>query len=82
MSWIHREGVCMNYPRFCIGAHGRRLTRKHRDTGSALVEYTIVVLFFVSVLFAGEYTGTTQYLAEKVREAYASFVYALSISWI
>lgn len=72
----------MNYSRTRGGARGMALTRRQRDTGSALVEYTIVVLFFVSVLFAGEYTGTTHYLADKVREAYASFVYALSISWI
>jgi len=61
--------------------HDCRPPHQRGQEGSALVEYTIVVLFFVLVLVAGEYTHTIHYLADKVREAYANFVYALSISW-
>lgn len=70
----------MNRSGFHLAMRGGRFSP--RQHGSALVEYTIVVLFLIVVLVAGDYTGTTHYLADKVREAYASFVYALSISWI
>lgn len=72
----------MNQSGLFLAIRGCRLPRQQRQQGSALVEYTIVVVFLISVLIAGEYTGTTHYLADKVREAYGSFVYALSISWI
>lgn len=48
--------------------------------GSALVEYTIVVLFLVVVLLGNP--NVVSDLAEALRKAYTSFVYALSLSWI
>lgn len=54
--------------------------RPLRQRGSALIEYTIVVLFLVVVLLANP--NVIAELANAVRDAYTSFVYALSISWI
>lgn len=48
--------------------------------GGALVEYTVVVLLLVLVLVA--YPDAIPQLAKALRDAYASFVYALSVSWI
>jgi len=73
-------------------SHEERLVRKNRfppvavrtlprgQRGSALVEYTVVVLLLVVVLVATD-GNVIRDLAEEVRKAYASFVYALSISW-
>ncbi len=55
-----------------------RMPRGQR--GSALVEYTVVVLLLVVVLIATD-GNVIRELVGAVREAYASFVYALSISW-
>lgn len=51
-----------------------------RQRGSATIEYTIVALFVVIVLIANE--NVISQLATAIRNAYASFVYALSVSWL
>lgn len=51
-----------------------------RQHGGALVEYTVVVMLLVMVLLANP--NVIKQLADAVRDAYTSFVYALSISWI
>ena len=61
-----------------IASGARKPGRLQR--GGALVEYTIVVLLLVLVLVA--YPDAIPQLAKALREAYASFVYALSVSWI
>lgn len=71
----------MNGSGFHVGAHACRPSRRQLQRGSALVEYTIVVLSLIVALVVGEYTHSIPYLVDKLREAYASFVYALSISW-
>lgn len=63
------------------GSGTRRVPRRSLQRGSALVEYTIVVLFLVVVLVAADEKHSIRHLAQMLREAYASFVYALSISW-
>jgi len=54
--------------------------RPARQRGSALIEYTVVVLLLVTVLLANP--NVIRELADALRDAYTSFVYALSISWI
>jgi len=54
--------------------------RPRGQRGGALVEYVAVVLFMVLALVAGP--GVIHQLADKLREAYAAFTYALSVSWI
>lgn len=61
-----------------ITGGARRSARCQR--GGALVEYTVVVLLLVLVLVA--YPDAIPQLAKALREAYASFVYALSVAWI
>ena len=51
-----------------------------RQRGSATVEYTIVAAFVVIVLIANE--NVIKQLADAIRNAYASFAYALSVSWL
>ena len=51
-----------------------------RQRGSATVEYTIVAALVVIVLIAND--NVIQQLAVAIRNAYASFVYALSVSWL
>ena len=51
-----------------------------RQRGSALVEYSVVVLLLVLVLVANP--DAIPQLANALREAYTSFVYALSVAWI
>lgn len=58
----------------------RVMPRLNRGRGSALIEYTIVVLLLVMVLLADP--NAIPKLAHAVRDAYSHFVYALSISWI
>ncbi|MHB1057454.1 MAG: hypothetical protein ACYC0F_06195 [Rhodanobacter sp.] len=58
----------------------RAAARPARQRGGALIEYTIVVLLLVMVLLANP--NVIRQLADALREAYTSFVYALSISWI
>lgn len=55
-------------------------SRRRRQRGSALVEYTVVVLFLVVVLVANP--NLIHQLGVAIRDAYTSFVYALSVSWI
>ncbi len=52
----------------------------HRQRGSALAEYTLVVLFLVIVLIADP--NVIRRTVDALRGAYASFVYALSVSWV
>lgn len=54
--------------------------RRRQQGGSALIEYTIVLLLLVGALLADP--NVIRQLADAVRDAYTSFVYALSISWI
>jgi hypothetical protein len=51
-----------------------------RQRGSAIIEYVIVVLFVVIVLVGKD--NVIQQLADAFRNAYASFAYALSVSWL
>lgn len=48
--------------------------------GNATVEYAIVALFVIIVLIANE--NVVKELADAIRNAYASFAYALSVSWL
>ena len=51
-----------------------------RQRGSATTEYIIVVMFVIIVLIAKE--NVIKELADAIRNAYASFAYALSVSWL
>ena len=51
-----------------------------RQRGSATIEYTIVATLVVIVLIANE--NVIRQLTVAIRNAYASFVYALSVSWL
>ncbi|PKM03868.1 MAG: hypothetical protein CVV16_07360 [Gammaproteobacteria bacterium HGW-Gammaproteobacteria-6] len=51
-----------------------------RQQGAALVEYLVVALLLVLALIANPNVFVE--LADALRNAYASFVYALSTSWI
>lgn len=57
----------------------RSVARRYQR-GSAVAEYTIVVLFLVLVLVANP--DAIPKLVQSLKEAYSSFVYALSVSWI
>lgn len=70
----------MNRPSFRFGTSRCRLSSRQSQLGSALVEYTVVALFLVLVLVAGQ--NKIHDLVVALRESYASFVYALSTSWI
>lgn len=48
--------------------------------GSAIAEYMIVATLVVVVLVAND--NVIKQLADAIRNAYASFVYALSVSWL
>ncbi len=48
--------------------------------GSATAEYVIVAMFVIIVLIANE--NVIKELADAIRNAYASFTYALSVSWL
>ena len=48
--------------------------------GSTTAEYAIVSLLVVIVLVANE--NVIKELADAIRNAYASFAYALSVSWL
>jgi Flp pilus assembly pilin Flp len=48
--------------------------------GSATAEYVIVAVFVIVVLIANE--NVIKELADAIRNAYASFTYALSVSWL
>lgn len=52
---------------------------RRRQRGAATVEYVIVALFIVIVLIGNP--NVIAQLAQAMRDAYASFVYALSASW-
>jgi len=51
-----------------------------RQRGSATAEYTIVAVFVVIVLIANQ--NVIKELADAIRNAYASFAYALSVAWL
>ena len=51
-----------------------------RLRGNALIEYTVVLLLLVIALLADP--NVISQLATALRNAYASFVYVLSASWI
>jgi Flp pilus assembly pilin Flp len=51
-----------------------------RQRGSATAEYAIVALAVVIVLVANQ--NAIKELADAIRNAYASFGYALSVSWL
>ena len=51
-----------------------------RQRGSTTAEYAIVSLLVVIVLVANE--NVIKELADAIRNAYASFAYALSVSWL
>jgi hypothetical protein len=58
-----------------------RLTRSHGyQRGSATAEYLIVALLVIIVLVAND--NVIKQLADAIRNAYASFAYALSVSWL
>lgn len=61
----------------------RAMSLRRTQRGVAMVEYTIVALFIVIVLIAtdGPDGNVIKKLADAIRNAYASFVYALSVSW-
>jgi Flp pilus assembly pilin Flp len=59
------------FPRAC-SPRGQR--------GSATAEYAVVALFVVVVLVANE--NVIKELADAIRNAYAAFGYALSVSWL
>ena len=51
-----------------------------KQRGSATAEYLIVAAFVVVVLIAND--NVIKQLADAIRNAYASFNYALSVSWL
>jgi Flp pilus assembly pilin Flp len=51
-----------------------------RQRGSATAEYVIVAALVIIVLIANE--NVIKQLADAIRNAYASFAYALSVSWL
>ena len=51
-----------------------------RQRGNTSTEYIIVVMFVIIVLIAKE--NVIKELADAVRNAYASFAFALSVSWL
>lgn len=51
-----------------------------KQRGSAAAEYLIVALLVIVVLVANE--NVIKQLADAIRNAYASFAYALSVSWL
>lgn len=53
---------------------------RYRSRGNALIEYTVVLLLLVIVLLNDP--NVISQLATAIRTAYASFVYALSASWV
>lgn len=54
---------------------------RHRagQRGAAMIEYLVVVGVLLIVLLSSDSIPT---LVTKLREAYTSFVYALSLSWM
>lgn len=50
-----------------------------RQRGAATVEYIIAALFVVLILVANE--NVIKQLVVAIKNAYASFTYALSVSW-
>ncbi len=51
-----------------------------RQRGSASAEYLMVAMFVVIVLVAND--NVIKQLADAIRNAYASFLYALSVAWL
>ena len=52
---------------------------RRRQSGAAHVEYIVVTTLLVLVLLSNP--NVIQQLVEALRKAYASFTYALSVSW-
>jgi Flp pilus assembly pilin Flp len=61
-------------------ANLRRARSLSKQRGSATAEYTVVAVFVVVVLIANE--NVIKELADAIRNAYASFAYALSVAWL
>ncbi len=59
---------------------GRDATSRVAQRGSATAEYMIVATLVVVVLVAHD--NVIRQLAIALRNAYASFVYALSVAWL
>jgi Flp pilus assembly pilin Flp len=58
----------------------RPTTLPAAQRGSATAEYIIVATLVVVVLVAND--NVIRQLANAIRNAYASFVYALSVAWL
>lgn len=58
----------------------RPISSRARQRGSAMAEYMIVATLVVVVLVAHD--NVIKQLADAIRNAYASFVYALSVAWL
>jgi Flp pilus assembly pilin Flp len=54
-------------------------TSRRMQNGGAHTEYMIVAMLVVLVLIAND--NVVKQLADAIRKAYSSFVYALSVSW-
>lgn len=61
--------------------HARRRMAVRAQRGGALVEYVIVTLLLVIVLIAAP-DDVIHKLMGALKDAYASFTYALSVSWL
>lgn len=53
---------------------------RRAQRGAALVEYTIVTVLAILVLVAEP--NVVLELAEAMRKAYSSFIYAISLGWV
>lgn len=62
-----------------IRFHARHLPALRRQRGAATIEYVVAALLVVLVLVANG--NVIRQLADAIRNAYASFVYAISVSW-
>jgi hypothetical protein len=58
----------------------RATSKKGAQRGSATAEYMIVATLVVIILVAQD--NVVKQLADAIRNAYASFVYALSVAWL
>lgn len=58
----------------------RPIAVRAAQRGSAIAEYMIAATLVVVVLVAND--NVIKQLADAIRNAYASFVYALSVAWL
>ena len=63
-----------------FGRLGRATTLPGAQRGSATAEYMIVATLVVVILVAND--NVIKQLADAFRNAYASFLYALSVAWL